>query len=197
MNTANPLTRLNTAAEHRLARRTDRWHRRSTALAASLPGWRTEERTRLLIRLYLGSLVFGLLIGIVQIFWSPALFGWLIFTVIMLVAWTMLRTVINSRDNAPADELDEYEQQTIRNWQAVAYGWLALLAFAAAAYMIILGVAPPDNLFRWIYTGGLFTLIGLLTAQSLPTIAYATTFGPVPSPDSSPPPGNDPASLHD
>lgn len=186
MNTPNPLTRLNTAAEHHLTRRADRWRRRSTAVAASLPGWRTEGRTRLLIRIYLGSLAFGLLIGVVQIFWRPALLAWLVFTVVMLVAWTMLRTVINTRDSAPADELDEYEQEVIRNWQAVAYGWLVLLTLAAAVYMIVLGTSGTGDLTHWIYTGGLFTLLGLLAASALPTVAYATTFGPVPPPGTPP-----------
>jgi len=117
MNTMNPLTGLNAAERHQ-ATRADRWRRRSAAVAASLPNWRTEARTRLLIRIYLGSLAFGLIIGVVQVFWRPALFAWLAFTVVMLVAWTMLRTVINTRDVAPDEELDEYEQETIRNWQA-------------------------------------------------------------------------------
>jgi hypothetical protein len=180
MNTMNPLTRLNDGAERHLARRANRWRQRSAAVAASLPGWRTEARTRLLIRIYLGSLAFGLLIGVVQIFWRPALFAWILFTVIMLVAWTMLRTVINTRDVAPEEELDEYEQEIIRNWQAIAYGWLVVLSVATAFYMIVLGSVGSGDLTHWIYTGGLFTLIGLLTASALPTIAYATTFGPAP-----------------
>lgn len=180
MNTMNPLARLNSTAERRLAARTDRWRHRSTAIAASLPNWRTEARTRLLIRIYLGSLAFGLLIGVVQIFWRPALFAWLVFTVVMLVAWTMLRTVINTRDVAPEEELDEYEHEVIRNWQAIAYGWLVFLAMAVSVYMIILGVSGTGDLSHWIYTGGLFTLLGLLAASALPTVAYATTFGPVP-----------------
>ncbi|MGO2874204.1 hypothetical protein [Corynebacterium variabile] len=183
MNTMNPLTGLNAAAERHQAARADRWRRRSAAVAASLPNWRTEARTRLLIRIYLGSLAFGLIIGVVQVFWRPALFAWLAFTVVMLVAWTMLRTVINTRDVAPDEELDEYEQETIRNWQAIAYGWLVLLAIAVSAYMIILGTSGPDDLSNWIYTGGLFSLIGLLALSAMPTIAYATTFGPVPPPE--------------
>lgn len=145
MNTMNPLTGLNAAERHQAAR-ADRWRRRSAAVAASLPNWRTEARTRLLIRIYLGSLAVGLIIGVVQVFWRPALFAWLAFTVVMLVAWTMLRTVINTRDVAPDEELDEYEQETIRNWQAIAYGWLVLLAIAVSAYMIILGTSGPDDL---------------------------------------------------
>lgn len=180
MNTVNPLTRFNSAAEHHLARRNDRWRRRSTAIAASLPNWRTEARTRLLIRIYLGSLVFGLLIGIVQIFWRPAVVAWIVFTIVMIVAWTMLRTVINQRDGAPEDDLDEYEYEVIRYWQAIGYGWLTFLAMAASFFMLFLGVWGTGDITHWIYTAGLLTLIGLLAINAMPTVAYANTFGPVP-----------------
>jgi hypothetical protein len=55
-----------------------------------------------------------------------------------------------------------------------------VLSVATAFYMIVLGSVGSGDLTHWIYTGGLFTLIGLLTASALPTIAYATTFGPAP-----------------
>lgn len=186
MNTATPLNRLNTAAERHLARRADRWRRRATGVAASLPGWRTERRTRLLIRIYLGSLIVGLAIGVAQIFWPPALTAWVPFTLVMVISWSMLRTVINIRDSAPEEELDEYEREILRNWQAIAYGWLVLLALAAAAYMIILGSLAGGDLTHRIYTGGLFTVLVLLLTGALPTIAYATTFGPVPTPGTAP-----------
>lgn len=168
-------------------RQADNWRRREASMASSLPKWRTEARTHLLIRLFLGTLAFGFLTGIVQIFWFPFLFAWLPFTIAGCVSWTMLRIVINTRDAAPAEELDEYENEVVRTWQVAAYGMFSTFTLAVAFYMVFLPVINPDGLDHWIYSGGLFTILGLMAIIAMPTIAYATTFGPVPAPGTIPP----------
>lgn len=164
----------------RTERQSERWHRRVEPITTQLPGWRTEARTRLLIRIYLGSLGLGFATAVGQIFWMPLLFVWIPFTLVSCVSWTMLRTVINTRDAAPADELDEYETDVLRTWQAAAYGWLVLLMLGLSGYLIVVSVLLSGDLSHWMYTAGLFTVLGMLSGSAMPTVAYATTFGPVP-----------------
>ncbi|MEJ6550856.1 hypothetical protein PQI66_15040 [Corynebacterium sp. USCH3] len=171
---------INDWAERRVERRDERWAAREESLSSQLPAWRTDSRVRLLIRIYLGSLAAGLLTAIAQIFWTPFLFAWVPFTVIVCTSWTMLRTVINTRDVAPDAELDEYEAKIIRTWQVAGYGWMTMIILAVSLFMVLVAVFNPDNLGRWVYTGGLFSILGMMTATALPTVAYATTFGPVP-----------------
>ncbi|MGJ0184079.1 hypothetical protein [Corynebacterium glyciniphilum] len=174
---------LNTWAEKRADRRTGRWIARAESISGHLPRWRTDSRVRVLIRIYVGSLVAGLLTAIGQIFWAPFLFAWIPFTLIVCTSWTMLRTVINSRDVAPDSELDEYEAKVLRTWQVAAYGWMTLIILTVSIFMVFVAVFNPDSLDRWVYTGGLLTILGMMSATALPTIAYATTFGPVPPPN--------------
>ncbi|WP_420097938.1 hypothetical protein [Corynebacterium sp.] len=174
------LDAVDTWAERRSGRRAERWIRRSETSAGQLVHWRTTPRTRLLVRIHLGSLVLLLLGAGIQVFWYPFLIPWFVVVLVSCVSWTMLRTVINLRDVAPASALDEYESAVIRTWQSTAYGWLMLLALAAGTYMVLLSAFGPDDLTRWIYSGGIFTYVGMMAANALPTVAYATTFGPVP-----------------
>lgn len=92
----------------------------------------------------------------------------------------MLRTVINTRDVAPDAELDEYEAKVLRTWQVAAYGWMTLIVLTVSMFMVFVAVINPDSLNRWVYTAGLFSILGMMSATAMPTIAYATTFGPVP-----------------
>jgi hypothetical protein len=170
-------------SERRAERRAERWAAREDSVSTLLPSWRTERRTRLLIRIYRGSLLAGLATAVAQVFWLPALFAWIPFTVVVCVSWTMLRTVINTRDVAPDSELDEYEATVIRSGQSVAYNWTALLVLAAGIFMVFVSVLSPDNLDRWVYTAGLLCILGMMSATALPTVTYATTFGPVPPPN--------------
>lgn len=170
-------------AERRTERRAERWIARAESMSTQLPAWRSENRVRLLIRIYLGSLATGLITAFAQIFWPPFLFAWFPFTVIVCVSWTMLRTVINTRDVAPDAELDEYEANVLRTWQVAAYGWMTLILLTVSIFMVFVAVINPDSLDRWVYTAGLFGILGMMSATAMPTIAYATTFGPVPPPN--------------
>ena len=67
-----------------------------------------------------------------------------------------------------------------RTWQVAAYGWMTLIILTVSIFMVFVAVFNPDSLDRWVYTGGLLTILGMMSATALPTIAYATTFGPVP-----------------
>lgn len=167
-------------AERRTERRTERWIARAESISTQLPAWRSARRVRLLIRVYLASLATGLITTFAQIFWPPFLFAWIPFTVIVCVSWTMLRTVINTRDVAPDAELDEYEAKVLRTWQVAAYGWMTLIVLTVSMFMVFVAVINPDSLNRWVYTAGLFSILGMMSATAMPTIAYATTFGPVP-----------------
>jgi lipopolysaccharide export LptBFGC system permease protein LptF len=172
-----------TWAERRTERKAERWAARAEDMSTRLPTWRTEHRVRLLIGIYCWSLVAGLATAVTQVFWTPALFAWVPFTLALCVSWTMLRTVINTRDAAPETELDEYESRILRTWQVAAYGWTTAILFTVSMFMIFVAVIAPDSLDRWVYTAGLLCVLGMLSATAVPTIAYATTFGPVPPPN--------------
>lgn len=178
----NTTTRMGAWASGHAERRAGQWAARSEKLSTRLAGWRTRARTRLLIRIYVTALTVGLTTTVVQIFWTPFLLVWAPFTAIIVVSWTMLRTVINIRDVAPDSELDEYESTVLRTWQVAAYGWMTLLLLALSIFMIVVAVNNPDSLDRWVYTAGLFSILGMMSTTAVPTIAYATTFGPVPVP---------------
>ena len=181
------MSRLSSWTTEHSSRQAENWRRREATIASSLPKWRTESRTNLLIRLFFAALAFGFLTAVIQIFWPPFIFVWLPVTVATCVFWTMLRTVINTRDVAPSEELDEYENEVVRTWQVAAYGMFSTFTLAVAFYMVFLPVINPDGLDHWIYSGGLFTILGLMAIIAMPTIAYATTFGPVPAPGTTPP----------
>lgn len=180
------MSRLSSWTTEHSNRQAENWRRREASIASSLPKWRTASRTNLLIRLFFAALAFGFITGVIQIFWPPFIFVWFPVTVATCVFWTMLRTVINTRDVAPSEELDEYESEIVRTWQVVAYGLFTLFTLTIAIYMVVVSTINPDSLDRWIYSGGLFTTLGLMTIIALPTTAYATTFGPVPVPGDDP-----------
>lgn len=95
----------------------------------------------------------------------------------------MLRTIINIRDVAPDSELDEYESSVIQGWRSMAYGWLTFLTIGAGHFMVVIAAIQPADLSHWVYSGGLLTILGVMSSVSAPAIAYATTFGPVPPPN--------------
>lgn len=97
-------------------------------------------------------------------------------TAIVLGSWLMLRTTIDGKDTAPAAVLDEYENQVLGTWRALAFGLTCAVLPLIACGLIALGVHNPANLDRWVYSLGLFAIIASFAIAALPAVGYSLTF---------------------
>ena len=164
----------------------NRWLRNQEITAHWFPTWRTPDRQRLLINVFLGSLGLGFFTAFAYLFLPQALLLWIPFTLLMCVSWTMLRVTIGSRDTAPLEVLDEYESAVMDQWRRRAYNGTAWSLFFMAFLMICIGVhfgmrdgyteLLGNDPSSWMYFLGLISLLLYLTFSSLPAIGYARNF---------------------
>ncbi|MBF4554060.1 hypothetical protein [Corynebacterium suicordis] len=163
-----------------------RWQKNQEKTEKMIPNWRTPQRQQLLINIFIGSLGLGFFTAFAFLFYVPALFLWLPFTVIMCVSWTMLRITIGSRDTAPLDVLDEYESAVLDHWRRRAYVGVSWSLLAMGGLLVFIGVSLGlgetsseflgKNTSSWMYFLGLISLLLYITFSSLPAIGYARNF---------------------
>lgn len=174
---------LTTWATRRHQRRVEFWSKQQETMSSSLTSWRTPARQRLLVTLYFASLAAGLLIAIGQLFWSPLLLGWILFTLFMMIAWTMLRITINAKDDAPSELLDEYEETVINSWRKISYSLIEKLFTLGLVFLVTFSALTTDTTevlghspMQIVFTVSLIGLIGFLAIAALPAVGYAMTF---------------------
>lgn len=169
-------------AARREAKKAERWHKNVRRIEKKSP---PTGRDHLYIRLYFIGIAVGLVALLASTFNFLAILLWLVGSLIIVVAWVMLRWSIRLKDDAPLEVLDEYEAATVNSWRKIAYGFSTaastvfalILVFFSTRYMnnadaLILG----NDTMRWVYWITLLYLTVLLAITALPAIGYSITF---------------------
>lgn len=177
-------TNLTNWAQAHSAKKAERWEKRQAQTSTMLQSWRTPQRQKLLISLYFANLALGLAVVIGQLFWPPLLLAWLLTTLFLIVIWTMLRITIDSKDDAPPEVLDEYEESVLNNWRRIAFNslvWLGTIGFGALVFFSVAAIDSEEILgfkpMLLVYSGALIGLLIFLAIAALPAVGYAMTFG--------------------
>lgn len=168
--TAPPAAAL-TAAERRYEKQVSRTER-------SLSSWRTPQRRRLLVRLNWGCIAIMAAIAVAGYFWRPIVIAWLPMTVAICTVWTMLRTVIDVKDAAPARYLDEFETQTLLQARSTALSVTSGILFAMALVLIFVSSLELGEGHRLAYAMGGLAILAFFVSAIIPAAAMARTMEP-------------------
>lgn len=183
---------INRWAERWEAGRVRRWHRNRERTADYLTSWRNWPRQKALITTYFVCLLGFLAINVVSFWWKEALFLGLPLTVVLCVAWAMLRITIDGRDGAPEEVLDEYESKIINRWTRLSWSLLCVVCTLMTWALIFggttLGAREKNSSITptvlslpagdFTYSLGFIFLTAFLAIIALPAIGYALHFGP-------------------
>ena len=157
-----------TAAERRYEKQVTRTER-------SLRSWRTPQRRRLLVRLNWGCIAIMAAIAVAGYFWLPIVIAWLPMTVAICTVWTMLRTVIDVKDAAPARYLDEFETQTLLQARSRALSALVAICFVIGVVLIWGSTMEVGDGHRLAYSMGGLAILAVFVGGVIPAAAMART----------------------
>lgn len=162
-----------------------RWHR-TEARQENLAGWRTTlstaRTTKNLTVGYAVALAVAFVCMLAMNVVDPATALLSIYLAAMLgamIAFTLLRISIGTRDRAPALVLDDYEQEVLTLWRgrAATAMSVALIAGGIALAMLFPLLATESTPATPVaVTAGLYMIFVHLAAGTLPTVGYAATF---------------------
>lgn len=140
--------------------------------------WRTPGRTKLLVITYFTALVLALIFELSALLWVHSIWFFVVFLMIAMTAWTVLRNTIKMKDAAPREALDDYEQAVLDRWRERALSVLNVLLMGGGIVAIFAGVffteAISTELFAVVV--GLYMIFSYLTVSTLPAIGFALTF---------------------
>lgn len=183
---------INRWAERWEASRVRRWHRNRERTADYLTSWRNWPRQKALITVYFLCLLGLLAVNVTRFWWKEALLFIIPLTVVLCIAWAMLRITIDGRDGAPEEVLDEYESKIINRWTRLSWSLLCFVCMLLTWALIFGGTTlgarekhsstTPSILSlsggELTYSLGLIFLTAVLAITALPAIGYALHFGP-------------------
>lgn len=141
----------------------------------SLRSWRTPQRRRLLVRLNWACVAIMAAIAVTGYFWNPVILAWLPMTVAICTVWTMLRTVIDVKDAAPARYLDEFETETLLRARSHALSAVSAILFVMAIVLIFVSTLKLGDGHRLAYTVGGLSILAFFVAAIVPAAAMAGT----------------------
>lgn len=144
----------------------------------SLRSWRTPRRRRLLVRLNWACIAVMTAIAVAGYFWLPIVIAWIPMTVAICTVWTMLRTVIDIKDAAPASYLDEFETQTLLQARSRALSALVGICFVIGIVLIWGSSWEIGDGNRLAYSMGGLAILGVFVAGVIPAAAMARTMDP-------------------
>ncbi|MBC3184985.1 hypothetical protein H7347_00015 [Corynebacterium sp. zg-331] len=87
-----------------------------------------------------------------------------------------LRATIDYKDTAAV--LDEYKNQMLNTWWALAYGLACAIFPILAIALIALSIKTLADLDRWMYSLGLITCLTGYAITAFPTVGYSPAFYP-------------------
>jgi hypothetical protein len=160
---------MSTVTDDTLTAAERRYEKSVARLSTSLRSWRTPERRRLLVRLNWACVAVMAAIAVAGFFWFPIVIAWLPMTVAICTVWTMLRTVIDVKDSAPARYLDEFETQTLLRARSTALSVLVGIC-------MVIGLGDGHRLG---YAMGGIAILAVVVGGIIPAAAMATTMDPV------------------
>lgn len=165
-----------TAAERRYEKNVGR-------IATGLRSWRTPERRQLLVRLNWACVAVMAVIAVAGFFWFPIVIAWLPMTVAICTVWTMLRTVIDIKDSAPARYLDEFETQTLLRARSTALSVLVGICFVIGIVLVWGSTMELGDGHRLAYAMGGLAILAVFVGGIIPAAAMARTMDPAESDD--------------
>lgn len=155
-----------------------RYEKNVARTEGSLRSWRTPQRRRLLVRLNWVCVAIMAVIVVAGYFWLPIMLAWLPMTVAICTVWTMLRTVIDVKDAAPARYLDEFETETLLRARSQALGATSGFLFVMALVLIFVSTLELGDGHRLAYTAGGLSILAFFVAAIIPAAAMAKTMEP-------------------
>ncbi len=150
-------------------------------LSGRLPALRTPPRRRLLVQLNWGCVAIMTAIAVAGYFWTPIILAWLPMTVAICVVWTLLRTVIDMKDEAQARYLDEFETETLLRARSQALSWVSGILFVMAVVLIFVSTLELGDGHRLAYAAGCLSILTFFVAAIVPATAMAGTMDAVDS----------------
>jgi hypothetical protein len=151
--------------------RTRRFLKYERTYAHSLPGWRTQQRRRVLV---IGlAVTFAFMAGVsvlcaVGIEWAPLL--WLPACVLFVPLWIVLQIVSGRQGDAPQGALDEYEVQQRNTARSIGLTVTQNLMLLPIFYLIFGSVITGGTDTSMAYAGGLMAMTVLLVGGCTPAM---------------------------
>ena len=165
-----------------LTRAERKYEQNVTQLAPRLASWRTPARRRLLVLLNWGCIAVMAAIAVASYFWLPIAIAWIPMTVAICTCWSMLRTVIDMKDGAPARYLDEYETQTLLHARSTALKALVVILMAIGLLLVWGSSFEFGDGHRLAYAMGGLAILGVFVGGVIPAAAMARTMDPADDP---------------
>lgn len=153
------------------------------AYANGLPGWRTQRRRRILIRLLVATFGFMALVSVlcaIGVGWAPLL--WLPACLALFPLARVLHLVSGRRGEAPESHLDEFEVAQRNRARSVGLSVTQLLVLIPALYLVFGATITGGTDTDMAYAGGLMVLTAMLAGGMTPAIILGWTR---PDPDAS------------
>lgn len=169
-------------AARREAKKAERWHKSVRRIEKKPP---PTGRDHLYIRWYFIGIAVELVAFLASIINFLAILLWIVGSLIIVVAWVLLRWSIRLKDDAPLEVLDEYEAATVNSWRKIAYGLSTTASVAYASILVVFSsrymnhadaLILGNDTMRWVYWITLLYLTVLLAITALPAIGYSITF---------------------
>lgn len=152
-----------------------RYEKNVARVSLLVPAWRTPARRRLLVRLNWVCLAIMAAIAVAGYFWTPIILAWLPMTIAIIVAWTLLRTVIDMKDVAPARYLDEFETEALLRARSQALSTVSGILFVMAIVLIFVSTLELGDGHRLAYTAGALSILAFFVAAVIPAAAMSRT----------------------
>lgn len=139
---------------------------------------RHPRATRVLIIGYFAALAIALLSEFAALRSLYLFIPFLIFMIIAMTCWSLLRQTIQAKDLAPRDQLDDYEASILAGWRRRAMT-------ASSAVMVVTGVAlitiavtfsESPRLPGLCAVIGMFLIYAYLFISTLPAVGFALSF---------------------
>lgn len=112
-----------------------------------------------------------LLLGITWIYFAS-----IVFVLVSMVAWSLIRETNGRKDTVPEDQLDEYERSVLDTWRKRALKAFSVLTCFGGFAFLLAGSLRDASDSTALMAAGYFMLFTFLVVHPLPMIGYAITF---------------------
>lgn len=154
-----------------------RWKHRADN-TPRLENLRSPRPTRLLITTYFTGLALAVLCLSGSFLWRHFLWFHLMALFTSMVAWTLLRATIDTKDSAPEQLLDSYEKEVLADWRRRSLRLFENLLIVGGTAVIFLGVMFSEHIdvATMSMFAGMYMIMLYLSVGTLPAVGYALTF---------------------
>lgn len=155
--------------------RTRKFLRNEELTAGWLPGWRNQNRRRLLARAVIALLTAMFAISVASYFTMTVAIAWIPVTLAFLPTWTCLQIVSSRQSDAPRHALDEREIAERNSARSIGLS-IAQTLLLIPIFALLFGAALDWVDHRSLaYSAGGFALASILFSGCLPAVLLAWT----------------------